>query len=936
MAGDGRGLEIAALETLFQSSQDGMAVIDRAFRYVRVNETLARYNGVSADAHVGRTVADVIPHLWPALKPLYERALAGETITGQEVRDRRADMSVAVRHRRVSCSPILVGKQIVGFLVIVLDALRERRTETLASRMAAIVESSDDAIVANDLDGIITSWNDGARRMFGYAAEEVVGSPVTQLIPADRQDEERQILVAIRRGERIEPFETVRRARDGRLIHVSLAVSPILDAAGHVVGASKTARDITERRRTTAALAQSERQLRALAEELTIERAHLVAAQAVARMGSYATDLRTRAVTWSAEMSHIFEADLAAVAPSFEEFLLRVHPDDREPLNRAFLASFDTRGISTLDYRIQTPDGRLKYVNSRWRVTHADDGTPVRAVGTLHDITDRKEAEERVRAADARLRAVLNNAPVVIFAADSEGTYTLFEGRGLVRRGVALGELVGRTIGTSYPDLKLVPANGDPVPLPVAFRRVLAGESASGLIKMESEYLETRMVPDRDGEGRVVGMIGVSTVVTERRRAELRVQHLNRVYAMLSGINETIVREPDPHRMLEAACWLAVERGDFRMAWVGLTDDAGTLAVTAHAGASPETVAGITDLIASPHGNPDAAWTARAMRSGETSISNDIASDPLAARWRGLAAENGYRSMAALPLKVRGRVIGAFNLYAGATEAFDAEELRLLGELAMDIGFGLEVHERELERRRIDQALRDSEARLRRSMADLQAISTRLNEAREQERVKMARDIHDNLGQALTALKLDVAEVRRRLDAGESASIRERLTEMSALIDTTVDEVRRVAGELRPVVLDDLGFVGAIRAYLIDVERRAALRCMLRTPCDDVPIAGDRATALFRILQEALTNVVRHAAATRVDVSLAVDAGRVRLVVHDDGRGVPAAAVTNPRSLGLLGMRDRAVLIGGDVSISGGPGAGTTVTVELPLAGERT
>jgi PAS domain S-box-containing protein len=919
----------AALETLFQTAPVGMAFIDCTFRYVRVNDTLARYNGATAEAHVGRAVADVVPHFWPALKPLYERALAGETIVDQEIRGRRPEGPVQVV-RRLSCSPILVGQEIVGFGVIVTDSVADPGTQ--ASRLVAIVESSDDAIIAKDLHGIITGWNKGAQRIFGYAAEEVVGAPITRLIPADRLEEEQRILQAIQRGERIERFETVRKAKDGRLIHVSVVVSPIRDAAGQVVGASKTARDITERRRTIDALAQSERQLRALAEELTIERAHLVAAQSVARMGSYATDLRTMAVTWSAETYHIFEADLATIAPSYEQFLSRVHPDDREPVDRAFVASFGSRGISTLDYRIQTPDGRVKHVNSRWRVTHAENGTPLRALGTLHDITQRKEAEERVRAADARLRAVLNNAPVVIFATDTEGTYTLFEGRALEGIGLAPGELVGRKIGRTYAQLELVPTNGVPVPLPLAFDRVLAGKSASGLVKVGSEYLETHMVPDRDVDGRVMGMIGVSTVVTDRRHAELRVQHLNRVYAMLSGINETIVREPEPRRMLEAACRLAVERGAFRMAWIGLTDEGATLAVTAHAGASRETVAAIRDLIGSGHADPDCALTARAMRSGEPAISNDIASDPLAARWRTLAAEEGYGSMAALPLKVRGSVIGTFNLYAGAAAAFDTEELRLLGELAMDIGFGLEVHERETERSRIDQALRDSEARLRRSTADLQAISTRLNEAREQERVKMARDIHDNLGQALTALKMDVAEIRRRLDAGESASIRERLTEMSALIDTSVDDVRRVAGELRPVVLDDLGFVGAIRAYLIDVERRAGIRCVLCTPSGDVAIAGERATALFRILQEALTNVVRHAGATRVDVSLTVDDGRVRLVVRDNGRGVPAAAVSNPRSLGLLGMRDRAVLIGGDVSVSGAPGAGTTVTVDLPLA----
>jgi PAS domain S-box-containing protein len=744
---DASGPTSAALETLFQTAPVGMAFIDRAFRYVRVNETLARYNGLAAEAHVGRTVADVVPHFWPSLKPLYERALAGGVVTGQEISGQRADTPFQVIHRRISCSPVRVGHEIVGFGAIVLDTLRERRAETQASRLAAIVESSDDAIVATDLDGIVTSWNKGAQRIFGYAAEDMVGSPVTRLIPAARQDEEQGILQAIRRGDGIEPFETVWRAKDGRLIHVSVAVSPIRDAGGHVVGASKTARDITERRRTTEALAQSERQLRALAGELTIERAHLVAAQAVARMGSYATDLRTRAVTWSAETYHIFEADLATVAPSYEQFLARVHPDDRDPVDRAFVASFDSRGISALDYRIQTPDGRVKHVNSRWRVTHADDGTPVRAVGTLHDITERKEAEERVRSADARLRAVLNNAPVVIFAADTDGRYTLLEGRGLLGIGLAPGELLGRSIGSTYANLELIPSDGLPVPLAVAFRRVLAGESTSGLIKVGTEYFESHMVPDRDADGRVVGAIGVSTVVT---------------------------------------------------------------------------------------------------------------------------------------------------------------------------------------------ALRESEAMLRRSMADLQAISTRLNDAREQERVKMARDIHDNFGQALTALKMDVAEIRRRLDAGDGAIIRERLAEMSALIDTSVDDVRRVAAELRPVVLDDLGFVGAIRAYLIDVERRAAIRCVLCTPSGDVPIAGDRATALFRILQEALTNVVRHAGATRVDVSLTVDAGRVRLVVRDNGRGVPAAAVTSPRSLGLLGMRDRAVLIGGDVSVSGGPGAGTTVTVELPIEGPST
>jgi signal transduction histidine kinase len=241
------------------------------------------------------------------------------------------------------------------------------------------------------------------------------------------------------------------------------------------------------------------------------------------------------------------------------------------------------------------------------------------------------------------------------------------------------------------------------------------------------------------------------------------------------------------------------------------------------------------------------------------------------------------------------------------------------------------VYRRDAERQRTDMALRISEARLRASIRELHAVSTRLNDAREQERARMARDIHDHLGQSLTALKLDIAEVGRRNRSGESKAVEERLEEMNALIDTAINDVQRVAAELRPVILDDLGFVHAIEAYLRDVERRSHLRCVLDSQVSDVPIAADAATALFRILQEALTNVIRHAAARRVDVTLTADDEAVALVIQDDGVGIPAAEEVNPRAMGLVGMRDRARLFGGSVQVAGGPRGGTRVTARLPL-----
>src|SRR5262249_52954401 len=132
---------------------------------------------------------------------------------------------------------------------MLIDISDRKRAEINAQRLVSIVESSDDAIVTKDLDGIITSWNRGAERLFGYTAEEVIGKPITIVIPQDRLDEEPQILERIRRGERVDHYDTIRRRKDGSLIDISLTVSPLKDADGRIVGASKIARDITERKR---------------------------------------------------------------------------------------------------------------------------------------------------------------------------------------------------------------------------------------------------------------------------------------------------------------------------------------------------------------------------------------------------------------------------------------------------------------------------------------------------------------------------------------------------------------------------------------------------------------------------------------------------------------------------------------------------------------
>ncbi len=209
--------------------------------------------------------------------------------------------------------------------------------------------------------------------------------------------------------------------------------------------------------------------------------------------------------------------------------------------------------------------------------------------------------------------------------------------------------------------------------------------------------------------------------VTARKEAEHRVRKLNRVYAVLSDINHTIVRVRDPQSMLEAACRIAVEKGRFQMAWIGLAvTPHAPLEVTAHAGATEDTLQVLKTLLG--RHPPDCAFTLHAMQSGEHGVCNDIAADPGAASWREAALERNYRSMASLPLMANHVAVGTFNLYSSEAGFFDAEELRLLDELAMDISFALEVQARERERRRIEVALSESEHRFRELAENIQEV----------------------------------------------------------------------------------------------------------------------------------------------------------------------------------------------------------------------
>ncbi len=247
-----------------------------------------------------------------------------------------------------------------------------------------------------------------------------------------------------------------------------------------------------------------------------------------------------------------------------------------------------------------------------------------------------------------------------------------------------------------------------------------------------------------------------------------------------------------------------------------------------------------------------------------------------------------------------------------------------LGRLSPAVNRALrEAHER-AKHRRAQEQLRESHERLR-------ALSTYLQTVREEERTRIAREVHDELGQALTGCKMDVSWIASKLPR-DMKPLLEKTKTLAGHIDSTIQMVRRIATELRPGILDHLGLGAALEWQAHEFQTRTGIKCDVRADPDIPPLDADLNTAFFRIFQETLTNIIRHAGATHVVVNLKQSGNRIILEVKDNGRGISKAEISHTRSMGLLNMRERAALLGGDFKIGRIPhGKGTKVEVSIPL-----
>jgi signal transduction histidine kinase len=309
------------------------------------------------------------------------------------------------------------------------------------------------------------------------------------------------------------------------------------------------------------------------------------------------------------------------------------------------------------------------------------------------------------------------------------------------------------------------------------------------------------------------------------------------------------------------------------------------------------------------------------VATGEAMIISDTSTDPryleLTVTKRALKTQQKF--LASFPIKYKGEVLGAITCVGRQPRQLADHEVQLINSMSSQIAVALENS------RYYEQT--------RKQAMQLRNYAVRLESVRELERTRISREIHDELGQALTALKLEVSLLRTKL-RGDS-DLKQRIGEISEMLDGTIQTVRKIATQLRPDVLDKLGLIPAIEWHLQEFRKRTGIKSDFASRPSELHLTEPQSTAFFRILQEALTNVARHARASRVRIRLVHRDGQTYLLVEDNGIGIDAEKITDPDSLGLLGMQERARALGGRVIVRRNRRNGTLVTACIPTNGDK-
>jgi PAS domain S-box-containing protein len=819
-------------------------------------------------------------------------------------------------------------------------------------RYLALMECAADGVVMVE-NGMHVYANRRFLDMFGFDGQkEIVGKPLAALVHPDdlerisayigRHLSGQQPAGAKRRetGARVYEFRGIK--KDGGIIHLEGSDTGIA-FHGRAV-AMCFVRDITHRKKTEEEIRRLNSDLQLMLREGTarLESTHRLLEQEAAERKSAEIALRAS------------EARYRAIVQDQSELVCRFLPDTMLTfVNNAFCRFFgstrekligrsfvplifgksedEMSGAGPAGYlprtsmwsaetRLTRHDGQQRWLQWTGQAIRDSEGKPVEFQGVGRDITEEKLAEEERRATEAALRE--SEAKFRVLAENTAAGVVIYRKNRLLYTNPAMSAITGfareelskmTVLDTIHPDEREEALRWS--------RSVMHGEAAS--TKVESKPVtksgEERWVDATTGKVVIdnqPAFICTLIDVTERKIVENALRQRVRDIEKLYETSRLLLQHIEFKRIYGKICGIGVKQFGFPMLWIGLLEK-GNAGVRPAAFCSEDQGHLTSDPLVADRDPVTKGPVIRAVASMQPSVTNSIRSDRGFAPWRKAALERGYRSFAAFPLIYDEEVFGVIAGYARDEGHFTEDRLHLYQSFTNLAANAV------------------ANARLLSSLADqrdeVRAMASRLADVEESERKQLARELHDRVGQNLTALSINL-NILGSQSSGHGPKD-PRLDDCLSLLNDMTESIRNVMGQLRPALLDEYGLLAALREYCNRFSRRFGIAVEVFGDESGKRLSPASEMAVFRIAQEALNNVVKHAHARRAAVAIIHDDHSVRMVVSDDGEGFvvdgerPAGS---RRGWGLTTMAERAEAIGGFCYVESTPGHGAKVTVEVP------
>jgi PAS domain S-box-containing protein len=815
----------------------------------------------------------------------------------------------SVRHITIAGEGHILG--------ISADITERRNVEETLRLLGHTIRSISDCVSITDKNDTILFVNDAFLKTYGYTSDELVGKSIDLIrLPGSKPAMEGIRSATLDGGWKGEIFN---RKKDGTEFPVSLSTSVVKDEQGMPVALVGIAVDITERKRTEQELRRKEQQQALVLDFLPM-----------AFYTSRATeDLATTWISKQVQSLAGYSPDMFVQDKMF--WTKHLHPDDRDRVLQTLAGVFKT-GSADVEYRWQCADGEYRWFRDHLTMAYDKEGNPVETVGIWLEISESKQRELILREREDKFRNLFNNAEVGMFRTRLDGSEILeFNEKYLDILGYTREEIIGTPSRNMWADNS---ERDKMIELLNVHDRVTDYEC--GMLNKQGKVRKciTSLRLYRN-----TGILEGSILdITERKEAEEEVKRKSEDLALLNALNAAANRGDSLQKILNILAERTKEIFQSNGATVYLASDDGKQLVLQKLSIPDDLNHRIEQFIGMKIPQIRIDLTAESvhrqiLRGGKPKIINDpetiqtliaefAESEALRKHVPDIFSVMEMRSAIVAPLMSGETLFGMVAIARNVPFAeMDLERMAVIAENLSAL----------LQRR-------TSEQDLLLSQAQLHALAGHLQSVREDERTILAREMHDELGQLLTGLKMDLSLLDKRLKNQDSAREEKwkktKIESMNGLVDKAIDAVRGISLELRPAILDSLGLSAALDWLANDFQQKSGIVCTCSLKFDEA-FDHQRSTAIFRIAQEALTNVARHSKAKQVIITLESRPGAVLLSVRDDGIGMTHEQMSDVRSLGLLGIRERAIAIGGTITIDSRLGGGTTITLEVPFSSDN-